>query len=168
MQDRRHRLVPDDFDVPEVLEHSRFRLRMLTVNDLVKDYDAVMSSVEHLRTTFSRESNNSWPEGLTIEDDLVDLGWHQREFTRRSSFAYTMMAPDESRCLGCVYIMPTRKRGHDCKVEMWVRADALASGLDEELYRTVRAWIAGAWPFASPAFPGRAISFEDWHAMPID
>ena len=168
MQDRRHRLVPDDFAVPDVLEHSRFRLRMLTVNDLVKDYDAVMSSVEHLRTTFSRESNSSWPEGLTIEDDLVDLGWHQREFTRRSSFAYTMMAPDEGRCLGCVYIMPTRKRGHDCKVEMWVRADALASGLDEELYRTVRAWIAGAWPFTSPAFPGRAISFEEWHAMPID
>ena len=32
MQDRRHRLVPNDFDVPDVLEHSRFRLRMLTVN----------------------------------------------------------------------------------------------------------------------------------------
>ena len=84
MRDR-HRLVPDDFDVPDVLEHPRFRLRMLSVNDLVKDYDAVMSSVEHLRTTFSRESDSSWPEGLTIEDDLVDLGWHQREFTLRSS-----------------------------------------------------------------------------------
>ena len=163
-----HRLVPDDFVVPEVLEHPRFRLRMLSVNDLVKDYDAVMSSVAHLRTTFSRESGGSWPEGLTIEEDLVDLGWHQREFTRRSSFAYTMMTPDEGRCLGCVYIMPTRRRGHDCKVEMWVRADELASGLDEALYRTVRAWIAETWPFANPAFPGRAISFEDWHAMPRD
>ena len=163
-----HRLVPDDFDVPEVLEHPRFRLRMLSVNDLVKDYDAVMSSVEHLRTTFSRESGGSWPEGLTIEDDLVDLGWHQREFTLRRSFAYTMMTPDEDRCLGCVYIMPTRRRGHDCKVEMWVRADEIESGLDEELYRSVRAWIAGTWPFANPAFPGRAISFEDWHALPRD
>jgi len=164
----RHRLVPDDFDVPDVLEHPRFRLRTLSVNDLIKDYDAVMSSVEHLRTTFSRESGGSWPEGLTVEDDLVDLGWHQREFTLRSSFAYTMMTPDEDRCLGCVYIMPTRKRDHDCKVEMWVRADALASGLDEELYRTVRAWIADIWPFTNPAFPGRAISFEVWHALPYD
>ena len=58
MRDR-HCLVPDDFDVSEVLEHPRFRLRMLSVNDLVKDYDAVMSSVEHLRTTFSRESGGS-------------------------------------------------------------------------------------------------------------
>lgn len=165
MHDRR-RLVPDGFEVPEVLEHPRFRLRMLTVNDLVKDYDAVMSSVAHLRATYSPESGGSWPDGLTIEDDLVDLGWHQHEFKHRSSFAYTAMAPDESRCLGCVYIKPTRKRGHDCKVMMWVRADALASGLDEELYRTVRAWIAEVWPFASPAFPGRAISFEAWRALP--
>ena len=36
----RHRLVPDAFEVPGVLEHPRFRLRMLTVDDLVKDYDA--------------------------------------------------------------------------------------------------------------------------------
>ena len=163
-----HRLVPDGFVVPKVLEHPRFRLRMLSVNDLVKDYDAVMSSVEHLRTTFSRESGGSWPEGLTIEDDLVDLGWHQREFMRRSSFAYTVMTPDEGRCLGCVYIMPTRRRGHDCKVEMWVRADELANGLDEELYSAVRSWVAGVWPFSNPAFPGRAISFEDWHALPCD
>ena len=161
-------LVPDGFEVPEVLEHPRFRLRMLSVNDLVKDYDAVMSSVEHLRATYSPESGGSWPEGLTIEDDLVNLGWHQKEFRRRSSFAYTAMAPDESRCLGCVYIKPTRKRGHDCKVMMWVRADALAGGLDEELYRTVRAWIADSWPFASPAWPGRAVSFEDWRALPGD
>ena len=164
----RFRLVPDGFEVPEVLEHPRFRLRMLSVNDLVKDYDAVMSSVAHLRATYSAESGGSWPEGLTIEDDLVDLGWHQKEFRRRSSFAYTAMAPDESRCLGCVYIKPTRKRGHDCKVMMWVRADALADGLDEELYRTVRAWIADIWPFASPAWPGRAISFEDWRSLPAD
>ena len=122
-----------------------------------------------MRAAWTRRHRHGAPhEGLTIEDDLVDLGWHQREFARRSSFAYTMMTPDEGRCLGCVYIMPTRKRGHDCKVEMWVRADALASGLDEELYRTVRAWIAIVWPFTSPAFPGRAISFEEWHAMPID
>ena len=71
----RPRLVPDDFDVPATLEHPRFLLRMLTVNDLVRDYDAVMSSVDHLRATYSREGDGDWPTGLTLEDDLVDLGW---------------------------------------------------------------------------------------------
>ncbi|MBC6440262.1 MAG: GNAT family N-acetyltransferase [Rhodospirillales bacterium] len=163
----RPRLVPDDFDVPETLEHPRFRLRILTVNDLIKDYDAVMASVEHLQTTFSPDGDGTWPEGLTLEEDLIDLGWHQREFTIRSSFAYTMMTPDESRCLGCVYINPTRKRGHDCKVTMWVRADELASGLDDALYDAVRTWIDEGWPFEAPAYPGRAISFDDWAALPV-
>ena len=42
--------VPGDFEVPATLETEEFRLRMLTVNDVVKDYDAVMTSVEHLKT----------------------------------------------------------------------------------------------------------------------
>jgi hypothetical protein len=42
--------VPADFDVPEKLETAEFRLRMLTVNDVIKDYDAVMSSADHCKT----------------------------------------------------------------------------------------------------------------------
>ena len=72
---------------------------MLTVNDLIKDYDAVISSVEHLKSTFSVISEDDWPEGLTLEEDLIDLGWHQREFTLGFSFAYTVMSLDESVCL---------------------------------------------------------------------
>ena len=165
MHDRK-RLVPEDFVVPETLEHSRFRLRMLNVNDLIKDYDAVMSSTGHLQQTFSVESDGIWPEDLTIEEDLIDLGWHQREFTLRLSFAYTMMSPDESRCLGCMYINPTRKRDHDAKVTLWVRADELASGLDEELYKAVTDWVARDWPFTNPGYPGRASSFAVWTALP--
>ena len=159
-------LVPADFIVPATLEHPRFRLRMLTIHDLIKDYDAVMSSVTHLQQTYSAIWGGDWPAGLTLEEDLIDLGWHQREFTLRTSFAYTMMTPDESRCLGCLYINPTRKGIHDASVTMWVRADELASGLDAELDTAARAWVARDWPFAHPAFPGRAISVADWRALP--
>ncbi len=165
MHDRKQ-LVPADFAVPETLETEEFRLRMLTVHDLIKDYDAVMSSTQHLQDTYSRESGSDWPAGLTIEDDLVDLGWHQREFTLRYSFAYTVMTLSEDRCLGCVYIMPTRKAGHDVKVSMWVREDTLASGLDQRLFDTVAHWIETDWPFQCPAFPGRRTSFPDWHGLP--
>ena len=37
-------LVPDDFDVPDFLETERLRLRPLTIQDAVKDYEAVMES----------------------------------------------------------------------------------------------------------------------------
>jgi hypothetical protein len=167
MHDRK-RLVPDGFEAPATLESARFRMRMLSVHDVVKDYDAVMSSVDHLQSTFSRPNGFDWPEGLTLEDDLIDLGWHQREFTSGYFFAYTVMNPDESRCLGCVYINPTRRTGFDAAVVLWVRADELASGLDDELYGAVRDWIASAWPFENPAFPGREIPAEEWYRLPID
>ena len=42
--------VPRDFVGPATLETDEFRLRMLSGHDVVKDYDAVMSSVTHLKT----------------------------------------------------------------------------------------------------------------------
>ena len=53
------KLVPPDFKIPEVLETDKFRLRMLTVNDVVKDYDAVMTSIDHLQG-IPRISVQSW------------------------------------------------------------------------------------------------------------
>jgi hypothetical protein len=93
-------LVPTDFGVPQKLETSEFRLRMLTINDVVRDYDAVMSSVEHLKTIWPA---STWPDGLTLEQNLIDLGWHQKEFQMRRSFAYTVVTPSESQVTGCVY-----------------------------------------------------------------
>ncbi len=77
-----------------------------------------MSSVDHLESTYSRESGGGWPRGLAFEDDLIDLGWHQREFTMGFSFAYTVMSPGEIRCLGCVYINPTLRTGFDASVTL--------------------------------------------------
>ena len=71
--------VPEAFNVPPVLEADTFRLRMLTVNDVIKDYDAVMSSAAHIRSVWP---DSGWPSGLTLEQNLIDLGWHQREFQR--------------------------------------------------------------------------------------
>ena len=76
--------VEKSFKIPEKLETEEFRLRMLTVNDVVKDYDAVMSSIDELKTIWQ---DSDWPVGLTLEENLIDLGWHQREFLTRRSFA---------------------------------------------------------------------------------
>jgi hypothetical protein len=155
--------VGDDFEVPEVLETSEFRLRMLNINDIEKDYAAVMSSVGHLQKVWP---GSGWPDGLTIEDNLIDLGWHHKEFTRRTSFAYTMVTLDESRVIGCVYINPTRKRGFDAEVYLWVRESELDSGLDDRLFATVVKWLDDSWDFASPGFPGRTIAWGEWEVIP--
>jgi hypothetical protein len=154
--------VPADFQVPERLETAEFRLRMLTVNDLVKDYDAVMSSVAHLQQVWPHAG---WPDKLTLEQNLIDLGWHQKEFQNRASFAYTMVKPDESQILGCVYLNPSRKAAYDVVIYLWARQSMLAGGLEERLYAAVKGWLATHWPFRRAAFPGREITWADWEAM---
>jgi hypothetical protein len=160
-----HPFVPEGFDVPTVLETPAWRLRMLTVNDVVKDYDAVMNSAAHLQRT--GPPGMTWPTGLTLEQDLVDLGWHQKEFQNRTSFAFTLVEADESRIIGCVYINPTRKEGYDAEVFLWTRPPEQVDFVDEARLRAaVRAWLAEAWPFENPAFPGVDVSWADWAALP--
>jgi hypothetical protein len=155
--------VPTTFAVPEGLETNEFRLRMLTVNDVVKDYDAVMTSVDHLKTIWP---GGKWPEGLTLEQNLIDLGWHQKEFQTRRSFAYTVVNPSGSMVTGCVYIEPTHKQGYDAEVYLWARQSELAGGLETRLYAAVKRWIAEKWPFKSVAFPGRDIAWDAWRSIP--
>lgn len=159
------RFVPDSVVVPLGLDTQEFRVRVLTINDVLKDYDAVMSSVDHIKGVFG--PLDPWPEDdLTIEQDLVDLGWHQKEFEIGSSFAYTVVNLDESKCLGCVYVDPSDKAGYDARVICWVRQSELSNGLDEKLFSTVKKWLSDEWWFANIAFPGRTISWQDWGSLP--
>jgi len=156
-------LIPPDFEVPLTLETVDFRLRMLTINDVVKDYDAVMTSREHLQGVFGPHSD--WPTAeLTLEQDLIDLGWHQKEFQKRSSFAYTVMSLDEMRCLGCVYIYPAEPAAYDAQVILWARQSELASGLEDRLLSAVKKWLADVWPFENVGFPGKEIAWSEWLA----
>lgn len=153
--------VPTNFNVPTVFENQHFRIRTLTVNDVVKDYDAVMSSIDHLQGAFGPDS--TWPSAdLTFEQDLIDLGWHQKEFQIRSSFAFTVVTLDEERVIGCIYINPTNKGEFDASIAMWVRADVVKDGYDPMLFKTVKDWVATEWPFNKPGYPGRTIAWEQW------
>lgn len=153
--------VPDDFTVPEAAESPAFTLRPIGINDAVKDYDAVMTSRERLRGVFGPTS--TWPgEDLSLEQNIVDLAWHQKEFQRRTSFAFAVMSSDKLAELGCVYLYPSSHPDFDVEAYLWVRADS--AHLDEELYGFVRDWLVAAWPFRNPAFPGRTVPWDAWTA----
>lgn len=145
--------LPRDFQVPALVETGRFRLRSITIHDAFKDYDAVMSSREHLWARFGEIWG--WPDaGMTIEQNIVDLGWHQKEFQLRSSFDYAVMSLDETRLLGCVYIDPPHQDGTDADVWFWARQSELASRLETELETFLTQWLARAWPFHTIALNG--------------
>lgn len=154
-----NKFVPKNFKIPLKLETNKLRLRMLTENDVEKDYKAVMSSIDHLRGVFGPGSE--WPQNnLSLEEDKKDLLVHEKEFLNRLAFAYTVINLDESKCLGCVYIMPSEKKQFDAVVVMWVIKNELKNGLDEELFGVVKSWIKKEWPFKKVAYPGRLLDWD--------
>lgn len=156
--------IPADFEVPNSFQNEHFKIRMLTVNDVVKDYDAVMSSIDHLQGVFGPKTK--WPsKDLTFEQDLIDLGWHQKEFQRRSSFTYTVVRLDESEVIGSIYIFPTDKGDYNAEIIMWVRSSVLEEGMDSILFLTVKQWMNDKWSFLNIAYPGRDISWEEWNSI---
>jgi hypothetical protein len=125
---------------------------MLSVDDVEKDYEAVMESQDLLHTMFG----GPWPRtGFTLKENLDDLKRHQQEFLDRKAFAYTVISLDESRVLGCVYINPTEVNNVDAVIHMWVRQTEYDKGLDDILFNTVKDWVSANWPFKNIDYPGR-------------
>lgn len=157
-------LVPADFKVPHSAEAEGFKLVPLGPSLVGMDFDAYMSSIEHLQKTFSRSPN--WPhKGISSVDALRDMENEEARFKSRQSFAYAVLTPDGSRERGCVYIAPSAVNGYDAVVRMWVTKADYDAGFDAELYKWVTDWIQTAWPFKTVAYPGRAVDWATWDAL---
>ena len=152
-------LVPEEFPVPEGLETETFRIRPLTAAHVDLDYRAVMSSKDHLQGALGRPD---WPGELTREEDLGALQMHEKEFKQRIGFVYTVLNHHETKCLGCVYIYPSRLDEYNAEVIMWVTRDAFEKGLDTQLFQTVKNWMAESWPFDRVLYTGRDIKWGDF------
>jgi hypothetical protein len=158
---------PPHAQVPSLLETDEFRFRPLRATDVELDYDAVMSSREILLLS----SGGEWPvEHFSLEENLRDLEEHEREHKERVAFTYTIMNPAETRCLGCIYLVPFTSMleraggapeqmatGGDYQtwVEFWVRQDRLVDELDRRVLATLLDWFAAQWSFRRVVFAAR-------------
>ncbi|MFT5060418.1 MAG: hypothetical protein ACI9AX_000740 [Polaromonas sp.] len=88
-------------EVPTSLTLGAYHLNILTGADVEVDFEAVTRSRSVLQGLFEP----TWPEGLTLEDNLTDLHWHHREFTARRSFAW-VIRDASGTYLGCAYLFP--------------------------------------------------------------
>ena len=153
------KLVPDSFQVPQKLENPQFIIRKLCFSDADLDYKAVMSSIEIIKKT----RGGDWPSSnLSYEDNQIDLAWHQREFENKTSFAYTLVTPDEKECLGCLYLYPPGYRNEESKdgdvdVSFWVTQKAYDDGLYDTLYKTLTVWLKSTWPFKKVVYTNKEL-----------
>lgn len=143
--------VPDGFEPPPGLACPDFALEPLGPRHNVSDHAAWSSSVDHIRAS-PGWAGSSWPEPMSLDDNLRDLEMHARHFTERRGFTYTVLDPASREVIGCLYVYPSKDAEHDAHVRSWVTADRAA--LDLPLRRAVAAWLAEEWPFARPAYAG--------------
>ena len=86
-------LIPATFNPPTLIETPHFKLVPLGPAVVKLDFDAYMSSVEHLQKTFSRSTN--WPHaGISDADAMLDMQTEEGRFKARKSFAYSVLTPD--------------------------------------------------------------------------
>ena len=89
--------------IPAVHILGDFGLKALSIDDLERDFSAVMESAADIKAA---NPGSSWPEGLIKEKTLIDLAWHQREFEPRRSFARVIESLD-GEYLGCLCVYPS-------------------------------------------------------------
>lgn len=143
------RLTPPDFEPPAETELGGLFLRVLGVDDLVPDFEAVSESVETLPGLFSPA--DTWPQGLTIRQNLLDLAWHEKEFQRGSSYSWGLWAAAGGRYLGSAYVYPDPTGAAAAHAPHWIRAGEPDRARRDRFDAAWRAWVSG-WPLASVRF----------------
>ena len=156
--------VPAGFTAPVLVKAAGFQLMPLGPALVKIDYDAYMSSIDHLQTTFTRSKD--WPHaGLTMADAMKDMEGEAARFRNRESFAYAVLTKDGRRERGSIYVSPSPVPGYDAMVRLWVTKAEYDAGFDAELFAWVTTWMQSDWPFAKIAYPGRTISWEKWDLL---
>lgn len=150
---------PEDEPVSVGLVGQEMVLEPLSARHAELDYEAVMESKEMLR----RWSLSNWPsDEFTIEEDAVDLTRHESEHFDRIAFTYTVLDPNGTECLGCVYIKPLGDKlrtslsaadksfatvEHMAVATFWVRQSRLAENLDRALLEKLIYWFDEEFSF---------------------
>lgn len=135
--------VPAGCDVPRLHKSSGYQF-VPPGPDLARhDYEAYISSFEHLQQTFSM--NTRWPQAnLTMADAMKDVESEKARFDARRSFTYAVLTPDGAKEIGCAYVSPSRKQGYDAVVRVWVIKAQFDADFEAVLIPEVKQWLGSA------------------------
>ena len=155
----------DEFTIPEIFQADEFVFRPLRASDVELDYDAVISSSPMLRAW----SQSDWPApGFTLEENLDDLQRHEQEHLNNKAFTYTIMNPEETFCIGCIYMntliqeivnlgvcqLPDKdEEVFAAEVRYWVRDSYSTNEFTATVLEKIIQWLDSDWYFNCVVFP---------------
>ena len=125
-----------DTQLPREAEVGPFRLGPIGPAQAEEDYAVVMGSEPVLVGVFG----DTWPTGLTLDENRIDMGWHDREFTARRSFAW-IVRDGAGDYLGCAYLYPDIGTLGQGEVVTWMRDRPDRLALLEAFNIAFSAWL---------------------------
>ena len=162
---------------PKQLHTADFLVRPLRATDVDLDYAAVMERPAMLRLS----GGGVWPaDDFTREANLADLIVHEKEHEDGVAFTFTVMNPDQSRCLGCIYVNQLAKAHRLSRsaeaapdavgdkiaiVRYWVRQSQVDDDLDWRLLSALMRWFAEDWQLDGAYFRAHARDRRQQHLM---
>lgn len=148
---------PEPLVVPETLRTPDLLARPLRAADAALDYAAYMESPAVIRA----HSGGRWPtEGFSLAENTRLAAAHEREHLQRRAFTFTLLAPDEQSCLGCLYIRPllaflrraqapawlaARAGERAAMVTFWLHERHQHGPLPDRLVQAAQAWLSETW-----------------------
>lgn len=144
--------------VPTELRTAEFFLRPIVADDAELDHAALMETRLYLRVW----EQSTWPEDdFTVEANRQDLANLEQRHAEHRAFTYTVLDPNGTECLGCVYVFPTSASflakstvtpvsddewaDVDAVIYFWVRLSQMETGTDERLLVALRGWFSKEW-----------------------
>lgn len=142
------------FEPPLGFDTPRLHLEPLATRHAALDFAALMGSRESLQRSLRW---GDWPrEDFTVEENTADLARHWGEFVAREAYAYTVLSPDRSVCVGCVYLeqVPGAPQGESwAALAYWTVDAGVEEGLDLHLLEALGDWLQAEWPFDRVQLP---------------
>lgn len=129
-----------DTALPRHVELGAFRLTPLTTEHTEEDCAAVMSSAPVLTGVFG-----TWPDGMTLEENRIDLAWHDREFTLNRSFSWIIRDAGDTY-LGCFYVFPDPGTRGTAQAVIWIKAHPQRDATARTVIPRLQSWAAAHLP----------------------
>lgn len=117
------------------------RLTPLSPDVVDEDLAAVQASAALMDGIFG----DVWPTGLTREDNLIDLAWHEREFTARRSFSW-IIRDQAGAYIGCFYVFPAIGALGRADAVFWLCPLPDREAMARTLQATLSAWLEETLP----------------------
>jgi hypothetical protein len=142
---------------------SRVQIAPVAPRTAALDYEAYMSSVDHLARNFwggvdhdEASSGDPWWFGtgiwptpdLTPDAGNLDAMGCWTMHGRNQAYSFAALTPDGTKQLGCTYFWSMDGDDpYEAANRLWVRESELATDLDRHLLEETLAWVEEEWEF---------------------